>query len=43
VEANDDLALVEISDDRGHALDFISVPHHAMAPRPGRATERVAS
>jgi hypothetical protein len=27
VEANDDLALVEISDDRGHALDFISVPH----------------
>lgn len=43
VEANDDLALVEISDDRGHGLDFISVPHHGLAPRPGRATERVAS
>ena len=31
VEADDDLALVEISDDRGHALDFISVPHRALS------------
>ncbi len=43
VEADDQLALVEISDDRGHALDFISVPHHALAARPGRTSERIAS
>ena len=43
VEANDELALVEISDDRGHALDFISVPHNAVASAPGHKTERVAS
>lgn len=42
VEANDDLALVEIRDDRGHGLDFISLPHHALASR-GEAAERVAS
>lgn len=34
VEADDELALVEISDDRGHALDFISLPHHAWRPVP---------
>lgn len=44
VEADDQLlALVEISDERGHALDFISVPHHALATRPGLKSERVAS
>ena len=43
VEADDGLALVEISDDRGHGLDFISVPHHTLASRPGQAPERVAS
>ena len=43
VEANDELALIEISDDRGHALDFISVPHHALAFRPRQTTDRVAS
>ena len=32
VEADDDSALVEISDDRGHALDFVSLPHDALAP-----------
>jgi hypothetical protein len=32
VEADDERALVEISDDRGHGLDFISVPHAALAP-----------
>jgi hypothetical protein len=26
-----------------HALDFISVPHRALASSPGRATQRVAS
>ena len=43
VEADDQLALVEISDDRGHALDFISVPHHALVTKPGHTSERVAS
>ncbi len=43
VEADDQLALVEISDERGHALDFISVPHHALATTPGLKSERVAS
>jgi chemotaxis protein histidine kinase CheA len=32
VEADSDQALVEISDDRGHGLDFISLPHDALAP-----------
>jgi chemotaxis protein histidine kinase CheA len=35
VEADDDQALIEISDDRGHGLDFISVPHDALAPSHG--------
>ena len=43
VEANVELALVEISDDRGHALDFVSVPHHTLASRPSQTTDRVAS
>ena len=43
VEADADKALVEISDDRGHALDFVSLPHHALAPRPSRSEDRVAS
>ena len=43
IEANDELALVEISDDRGHALDFISVPHDALATTPLPTTGRVAS
>jgi hypothetical protein len=43
VEADDQLALVEISDDRGHALDFISVPHRALASSPRSTTQRVAS
>jgi hypothetical protein len=42
VEADDERALVEISDDRGHALDFIAVPHHALAPA-GDQAERFAS
>jgi hypothetical protein len=42
VEADDQRALLEISDDRGHGLDFVAVPHHALAP-PGQAPRRVAS
>jgi hypothetical protein len=33
VELDDAQALVEISDDRGHALDFVSLPHDALAHR----------
>lgn len=43
VEADADRALVEISDERGHALDFIAVPHQALASRPTHSTERAAS
>ena len=43
VEADAEQALVEISDDRGHALDFILVPHRALASRPSRSANRVAS
>lgn len=42
VEADADKALVEISDDRGHGLDFISVPHDALAPA-GNHAGRFAS
>lgn len=42
VEVDADKALVEISDDRGHGLDFISLPHDALAPAGDRA-ERFAS
>jgi hypothetical protein len=31
VETDADTALVEISDDRGHGLDFVSLPHDALA------------
>ena len=37
VEADAEHALVEISDDGGHALDFISVPQRALASRPSRS------
>jgi hypothetical protein len=43
VEADDDQALVEISDDRGHALDFVTIPHDALAPASDHAAERFAS
>jgi hypothetical protein len=42
VEADAQKALVEISDDRGHALDYIAVPHDALAP-PSEAPQRAAS
>jgi hypothetical protein len=35
VEADDRTAIVEISDDRGHALDFVSLPHDALASAKG--------
>lgn len=43
VEADAEQALVEISDDRGHALDFISVPHRALGSHPSRSEDRVAA
>ncbi len=43
VEADNEQALVEISDDRGHALDFVTLPQDALAPAPDHATERFAS
>ena len=42
VEADAERALVEISDDRGHALDFVSVPHAALGPA-GDPAQRFAS
>jgi hypothetical protein len=43
VEIDPERALVEISDDRGHGLDFIAVPHDALAPAGDHAAERFAS
>lgn len=31
ISANETTALVEVSDDRGHGLDFVSVPQAALA------------
>jgi hypothetical protein len=42
VEADDRTALVEIADDRGHALDFVSLPHDALASV-GGGVSRAAS
>jgi hypothetical protein len=42
VEVDDRYALVEISDDRGHALDFVSLPHNAVAST-GGGVSRAAS
>jgi hypothetical protein len=43
VEADDERTLVEISDDHGHALDFISLPHDALVRAPDQPAERFAS
>jgi hypothetical protein len=43
VEADSDRAMVEISDDRGHALDFITLPHDALAATSPRPDQRIAS
>jgi hypothetical protein len=42
VEADDHLALVEVDDEHGHALDFVSLPHDVLAAAGERAT-RAAS
>jgi len=42
IEASDAAALIEIADDRGHAIDFVSVPHDALATADADAT-RAAS
>jgi hypothetical protein len=42
VETDDTRVLVEISDERGHGLDFISLPHDAIATTPA-ASIRAAS
>jgi hypothetical protein len=42
LEADDRSALVEISDDHGHALDFVSVPHEGLAAV-GGGVSRAAS
>jgi hypothetical protein len=39
VEADEHEALIEVSDDRGHALDFIALPHHALAQHPAHASQ----
>jgi hypothetical protein len=31
VEASDDAALIEITDNCGHAIGFVSLPHDALA------------
>jgi hypothetical protein len=42
VEVDDHQALVEISDDRGHGLDFVALPHEALRRREATAA-RLAS
>lgn len=42
VEADDQHALVEIIDDRGHASDFLSLPHDRLASV-GHRSARAAS
>jgi len=37
VEADEAVALVEVVDEGGHALDFVSLPHDALAPARDRA------
>lgn len=43
VEADPERALVEISDERGHALDFVALPHDALGSPPDERVERAAS
>lgn len=43
VEADAERALIEISDDRGHALDFISVPQDALTAWSTDVRQRAAS
>lgn len=43
VEADDNRVLVEISDDRGHALDFIALPHESLAASSRSDAPKLAS
>lgn len=42
VEADEARALVELADERGHGVDFVSLPHDALAPA-GERGARAAS
>jgi hypothetical protein len=41
VEVDDKRVLVEVADERGHAVDFVSLPHDKLAP--ARDSSRAAS
>jgi hypothetical protein len=41
LEASDTAALIEITDNRGHAIDFVSLPHDASASAGANATRAV--
>jgi chemotaxis protein histidine kinase CheA len=43
VEADEDKVLVEISDDRGHGLDLIALPHDAVVAKSATTGDRLAS
>jgi hypothetical protein len=43
VEANDELALIEITDDRGRALDFVSIRHGELASADAHAVSSTLS
>ena len=42
VETDDEKALVEIADERGHALDFVAMPHDGLAIH-RQTTRKIAS
>lgn len=42
VESRGDLALVEIADDRGHSLDFVSLPAQALHVLPAHRQGHLA-
>jgi hypothetical protein len=42
IEASETSALIEITDDRGHAIDFVSLPYDALVSAEARSA-RAAS
>ncbi len=42
IEIDDNAVLVEISDDRGHGLDFLTLPHHLLAAHKAGAPRQIA-
>ena len=42
IEIDDNAVLVEISDDRGHGLDFLALPHHLLAAHKAGAPRQIA-